>query len=183
MKKAEGLFSFIPVCTEKCLAFYYVFIGSWLILCVRFDWVRGCSDLGLSMRMLLKVVNVGLVKWVKLPQCGVREVHLASAESLNGTQREDGRILSMPDWLGWDIDIFLPLMLLILFYYRLLWDIEYSSLCYTIGTVVYFINSSVYLLILNSKFTLPPCAFLYCFLCLGSRVDSIWLVGLFLDQL
>ena len=49
------------------------------------------------MRMLLKVVNVGLVKWVKLPQCGVREVHLASAESLNGTQREDGRILSMPD--------------------------------------------------------------------------------------
>ena len=37
------------------------------------------------MRMLLKEDNVGLVKWVKLPQCGVIGVHLASAESLNGT--------------------------------------------------------------------------------------------------
>ena len=35
----------------------------------------------------------------------------------------------------------------ILFYYKLLQHTEYSSLCYTVGPVIYFIYSSVYLLI------------------------------------
>ena len=54
------------------------------------------------MRMLLKEDNVGLVKWVKLPQCGVIGVHLASAGSLNGTHtgRTGGFSLCLIDWAG-----------------------------------------------------------------------------------
>ena len=44
-----------------------------------------------------------------------------------------------------------------LLHYRLLQAIEYSSLCYTAGSCVYFIYSSVYLLILNSSFVLFAC--------------------------
>ena len=40
-------------------------------------------------------------------------------------------------------------------HYGLSQDIEYSSLCYTVGFVVYFTYSSVYLLIPNSQF-IPP---------------------------
>ena len=39
----------------------------------------------------------------------------------------------------------------ILFFYRLLQNSEYNSLCYTVGLVVYiFLYSSVYMLIPNS---------------------------------
>ena len=50
----------------------------------------------------------------------------------------------------------------ILFHYGLLSDIEYSSLCYTVGPcclsvfIVYLFYSSVYLLIPNSRFIPSP---------------------------
>ena len=46
----------------------------------------------------------------------------------------------------------------ILFHYRLLQDIEYGSLCYTVGPCLSVLCSSVYLLISNSQL-IPPCPF------------------------
>ena len=56
--------------------------------------------------------------------------------------------------------IYIYILFQIPFYYRLLQDIEYSSLCYTVGPLlfIYFMYSSMYLLIPNSQFIplLPP---------------------------
>ena len=57
------------------------------------------------------------------------------------------------------IHMYISIVFQILFHYRLLQAIEYSSMCYTAGLFlkIYFICSSVYLLIPNSQFIpFPP---------------------------
>ena len=63
------------------------------------------------------------------------------------------------------IHMYIAIVFQIIFNYRLLQAIEYSSMCYTAGLFkkIYFICSSVYLLISNSRsIPLPPFPFVNC---------------------
>ena len=52
------------------------------------------------------------------------------------------------------IQIYIYIIYHILFHYGLLWDIEYSSLCYTVGPCC--LSGGLYLLILFTHFVQPP---------------------------